>query len=375
MPARASKSALQQKKKSSRFQRMCFPLVFVAFVGTIMMLNGQYAALVSLRDTANAVSAARNAEAQTVDSSIDTASVDREPSPWTSTSTSLHCRVGKPPWSDLTMEDWESYVRKFVEIWKNSPDKTNTGGGGFFHYFGIFVTIQLLQPTAIVESGAWTGVGTWFLRQSAGPKVKIVVISPNQPTTYVDNVNALYLTQTKFVDFGKTTSLQWAEWVPDVKKTLLFLDDHQAGTKRLMQAKALGFRHLWYDDNYPPIYGDNLALKQICTGMALWNFLGESQAVYKDDFNSVSKPMTPAEFQKQELLFHNNVEVYAEFPPVWRGPSRFPGLNETVIDLVSEKPLLTKAQVQAAGIDDSNIPGWDHETRKYTFVLYVQIKH
>ena len=33
---------------------------------------------------------------------------------------------------------------------------------------------------------------------------------------------------------------------------LVFFDDHQAGTRRLREARAAGFAHVMFDDNYLP---------------------------------------------------------------------------------------------------------------------------
>jgi hypothetical protein len=285
----------------------------------------------------------------------------------------LQCRVGKSPWQDLSTPEWNQLAKDFYDIWKKRPTFDNKGGGGWFHYFGLFVTIRMIRPTAIVESGAWHGVGTWFLRQMAGPDVKIVVVSPNHPRTYVDK-DGLYLTESKFVDFGKTTAAQWQEYVPDVQRTLLFIDDHQAGVLRLAHARDLGFKHMFFDDNYPPGNGDNFALKQVCAGMSLWNYLGETTPIFKDNFGKIQKELSPVEYQQYEQSFHDIVKVYAEFPPLWKGPTRFPNLNETSFAHIAQDPLFTPDQLRALGVEDSSLPGWDAESLKYTFAPYVEIK-
>ena len=288
-------------------------------------------------------------------------------------SESLRCRIGTAPWSHLTQAEWNDYLKEFNNIYVRRLDERNDGGGGFFHYFGLFIVIRTIQPTAIVESGAWNGMGTWFLRQIAGPTVKIVVISPQTPTKYKDP-QALYLTGSKFIDFSKTTVEQWKNWVPDIERTLLFMDDHQAAVRRLQEARALGFQHLFFDDNYPPAVGDNFSAKQICSGMNLWNFLGQEHATWKDNFSQVSRKLSPTEYKELEQRFHENTAVYAEFPPTWKGPSRFEILNEEKYEQISEPPLFTKEQLAALGVEERQTAGFDAEAAKYTFALYVQAK-
>lgn len=292
----------------------------------------------------------------------------------TTTEENLLCRVGKSPWSDLTPGQFQALVEEFAGIYRRRPRGGNDGGGGFFHYFALFTIIRQVKPTAIVESGAWKGMGTWFLRQAAGNDVKIVVVSPQQPGLYVDP-NGLYLTGEKFVDFSKTTVEQWEQWVPDIKQTLLFMDDHQAELRRLLEARALGFVHMAYDDNYPPGTGDNFSLKKACSGMKLWHYLGETVALWQDDFDKVRRALSDQEFQQYYQSFHNAVDVYAEFPPTWKGPSRFPSLqNDTKLAAISEPSLFARAQLEAWGLGDEDIDGWKLEAEKYTFIVYARIK-
>lgn len=307
----------------------------------------------------------------------------------------MQCRIGKAPWQDLTHDEYKAYLQDFYHnIWKRRPSRENIGGGGFFHYFALYTVVKRLQPTAIVESGAWHGVGTWFLRQSAGPDVKIVVLSPIVPKTYIDDLGpdrSLYKTGNDFVDFAKTTAAQWKEWVPNVETTLLFIDDHQAGVNRFDMARKLGFKHVVFDDNYPPGEGDNLTLKHVCLGKSLWEFLHipDNAIMFRDNFNQVKRKMSPGELKMHQERFFDNVAVYAEFPPVWPGPRRFASLkalSTQQLAQMTERPIFSsREELMALGVSEEELPGnngggsnhmdgFDAEALKYTFIVYAQAK-
>lgn len=111
--------------------------------------------------------------------------------------------------------------------------------------------------------------------------------------------------------------------VPDVQRTLVFFDDHQAGIRRLEEARQAGFRHYVSDDNYFPGVGDNFALKQICAGWPLWEFLHKPHPIYLDNFAQSRTTITMEAYEEHVRNFQAWTSVYAEFPPVWDGPTRF----------------------------------------------------
>eukprot|EP01084_Bolivina_argentea_P298815 514993_1 len=93
----------------------------------------------------------------------------------------LLCAIGVPPWVN------NNFIKEIIEFnktWQNSPDKINRYGGGFFHYFALWNMIHSLKPTHIIESGAFNGIGTWFIRQAAGDSIKLVIVSPQTPSIY-----------------------------------------------------------------------------------------------------------------------------------------------------------------------------------------------
>ena len=115
----------------------------------------------------------------------------------------------------------------------------NSGGTGFFHAFYIWMLVRLLKPAHIIESGAFQGLGTWIIRQAA-PKAQIVVLSPRMPGVYVDRQpSTRYFSGSRWLDFSQIT---WPCLKFNKSRTLVFIDDHQSGYRRILEASARGFK-------------------------------------------------------------------------------------------------------------------------------------
>jgi len=281
------------------------------------------------------------------------------------------CSIGSPPWKNYDHEIMLNHMKTFNEIWTARPGGDNDGGGGFFHYFALYNIIKSTKPTTIIESGAHRGVGTWFLRQMAGNDTHIIVVSPQQPQIYVDRVGdgskSTYFTGSKFEDFN---SIKWNEVVDDPKTTLVFIDDHQAGIRRMEEAKARGFKHIVFDDNYPPGEGDNMSGKWLCDPK-LWSVVGrDEEYTYVDNFGQIRKPITTTEYLQYVDRFNGVASVYAEFPPVWEGPSRF--YTKDITDKITQPPLFSNPG-DLSFLDENTMAkkSFDSESKKYTWILYV----
>merc|ERR1719420_1267544 len=60
-----------------------------------------------------------------------------------------------------------------------------------------------------------------------------------------------YLVAQNFADLAMA---RWDLLIPDAKvreRTLVILDDHQSSVERLKMLRRWGFRHVFYEDNYP----------------------------------------------------------------------------------------------------------------------------
>jgi hypothetical protein len=277
------------------------------------------------------------------------------------------CAVGSAPWGSVA--DSRSNLAEFLEVYGKRPGGSNDGGGSLFHYFAIWRLIRALRPAHVVESGADKGIGTWFLRQAAGPDAQIVVVSPEHPRIYVDGyvdgaANSRYFVGEKFQDFAE---IDWS--FLDPARTLIFFDDHQAGLRRIKEARARDFRHLAFDDNYLPGCGDNFSPKKACATTNIHHLLGATYE-FQDDFGQKNADLSPAQFFEAQAAFHDAVAVYAEFPPVWGPtPNRF-GVDDEVYASVTHEPLFDRAE--AAELCQANALDFDFEVQKYTHICYVQ---
>lgn len=275
----------------------------------------------------------------------------------------LTCAVGLPPWYHL---DAAAELKVFAETFANRPgDRINKHGASFFHYFALWCTVKALNPKVIVESGINKGIGSWFLRQAAGHDVDMIFISPGDPSEYRDeSERSTYFTEAEFKDFSQ---LQWDDILPDPQtreETFIFFDDHQSGVRRVHEARELGFKHVMIDDNYLPGVGDNFSPKMVCRP-SLYNMLGVEMK-YLDNFGKVKQEMTAVDFIEMQTKFDKAVEVYAEFPPVWAGPTRF-NMKHEIYDKATLGALFHRGEVEFLGLE------LDEEAKRYTHIAYIRL--
>lgn len=158
-----------------------------------------------------------------------------------------HTQVQKKHiYQTITIND----LSTFAQLYKKRPIKNNGGGMKSVGMFWVWFITKTIQPDLIVESGIWLGQSTWLLERAA-PKAKIIAIDINLDRIKYRSPRVSY-TSTDFsqLDFGDIST----------KNTLCFFDDHQNAFNRLKQAKEKGFKHIIFDDNYPPDAGGHLTL-------------------------------------------------------------------------------------------------------------------
>lgn len=273
------------------------------------------------------------------------------------------CAVGTHPWE--TLQPYEQF-RAFYQIFAQRPgDAINDGGASFFHYFALWCTIKALKPEVVIESGIHHGIGSWLLRQAAGPQVQMIFISPEDPKIYRDREKTtIYFTNREFVDFSK---IPWFEVLPDKSKrknSIIFFDDHQAAVRRIQEARSFGFRHMLFDDNYLPGYGDTFSLKMVCKA-SIYDLLNVKMS-YIDNFGKIRKPLSIEEFYDEQKKFDFTVDTYAEFPPLWSGPTRF-AIDQGTMEKLTLVPLFNRSEVSHLSIN------LDAESKRYTHIVYVKL--
>mmetsp|Transcript_89644 Transcript_89644/g.254133 ORF Transcript_89644/g.254133 Transcript_89644/m.254133 type:complete len:319 (-) Transcript_89644:80-1036(-) len=285
--------------------------------------------------------------------------------PW-GASTDLFA-IGSPPFNRSTLK---KLLPEFVIIYDARPVDKNHGGINFYHAFNLYAMIRILKPKHVIESGAFKGVGTWFLRQACD-KCQITVISPENPTTYRDHsANSVYFTGKDFQDFS---AIHWDKQQISPAHTLVFFDDHQAAFRRVREAKRHGFVHLTFDDNYG-CGGDNYALKKV------WR---KRACVYTDNFGQVRKNISAEEAGVMAAQMNSLVAVYHEMPPVAM-PLK-PSNRTLEISCASAGDVTSlKAHMQAPLLSDHEAKeleqrstrGLDltEESAAYTHMPYVQLQ-
>ena len=244
-------------------------------------------------------------------------------------------------------------------------DLSNIYGSSFFHYFALWCTVKALKPKVIIESGINQGIGSYFLRQAAGRHVKMIFISPDDPADYKDTYkSSIYFTRDNFADFSK---IPWLEVLPQSamrEDSLIFFDDHQSGVRRTQEARLLGFRHIVFDDNYLPTVGDNFSPKMVCRA-SIYDLLN-AKMEFIDDFGRMKRDMSIAEFFEEQRKFDHAVDIYAEFPPLWRGPTRW-GIDPVKYEELTLSPIFDAKDVSFLPLD------FDAEAKRYTHILYIKV--
>lgn len=263
----------------------------------------------------------------------------------------------------------ETVYKKRPLGWHNTT-RFNMGGTGFFHQFYIWMLVRALQPKHIIETGAYNGLGTWQLRQAA-PHAQIIVVSPQTPHIYVDKApSSRYFTAEHFRDFA---TIDWScvEGL-DRSRTLVFIDDHQSGYRRMLEAHARGFHHHLNDDNAMPAESDHFSVKGACAasnnsihGPMPW-----------DDFRGIVHDwgrwkrglfnVTAAQLKHVGRSFAQVIDTYSEMPPLWQGGRSWPD---------APPPLLGAAEASRFHAQHKeDLRSMRAESIGYNHFLYVRTK-
>jgi len=135
----------------------------------------------------------------------------------------------------------------------------NCGGMAPPDMFSFWFLLKKLNPKIVIESGVWNGFGTKLIRNTLGKDVKIICLDPLVPQVWMDeNKNTTYYVGDKFIDFSQL-SLD----VDHKEEVLCFFDDHQNSAQRLIQSKEKGFKHLFFNDNYPVNCGSHFTIQHL----------------------------------------------------------------------------------------------------------------
>lgn len=284
----------------------------------------------------------------------------------------MPCAIGEPPVSRAQMLADVSYFS--AEVYAKRPQgwsfatKFNMGGTGFMHQFYLWSLVRALKPKHIIESGAYNGLGTWQLRKAA-PDAQIIVLSPKTPHIYVDQHNdSRYFTDEQFRDFS---SINWTcvDGL-DRASTIVFIDDHQSGYRRMLEAHARGFHHLIFDDNMPGPRSDHFSVKSACAASK-----GEFDGLEEwDDFRGIKVDwgrwqhgqfnVTKQQLRMVGISFLRAVNVYAEMPPLWSEGLSWSGWQPPLMSNEEANNFVDKHKEQ--------LRGFHREAVSYQGFLYVR---
>lgn len=200
------------------------------------------------------------------------------------------------------MGDLRKSLELFLPVYSARPLGIGKGGMRFEHSFYYWFLVRTLNPTTVIESGAFEGHTVWLALQ-ANPSSQIVSIDPREPKTKFEGV--LYLTGTSFIDFSM---VQWHKFNVSPEDSLVLFDDHQSGLRRTLEAVQMGFKHLVFDDNFDG-WGDSYSLRQICDQNLDIMFA-------MDDFGERKVPLSKATHKFHFDVLWSIMKIYYEFPPV-----------------------------------------------------------
>ncbi len=135
--------------------------------------------------------------------------------------------------------NFQREAESFLTMYSARDHENNVGGSGFHNTFWIYLFTKALQPELIVESGVWKGHTTHMLGQIC-PTAKIHGFDISLACLeYKGGRAEFHEHDWSSFDLGKIN--------PD--KSFVYFDCHFNHARRLLEAKAKGFKHVIFDDN------------------------------------------------------------------------------------------------------------------------------
>lgn len=264
--------------------------------------------------------------------------------------------LGSVPW---TRNEMREAIPLFLELVAQKPIQDNQGGMRSPHLFATWFMLKKLNPTTVIESGVWKGLGTWLIEQTL-PNAKIFSIDVNLEFREYKSENARYFDK----DFSK---LDWS-MVKDKENTVLFFDDHQSAFDRIKQGKALGFKQFIFEDNYPAQYGDCYSLKKAFQHAGFKPGINPGSLLYavKQMALLIGKKRTKPNAMDARYL-KNVLEIYYEFPPVFKNDVTRWGDAWDETNYPTPDPLFTKLEQEYLRI-------FQEEATQYTWICLATLK-
>lgn len=346
---------------------------------------------------------------------------------------SRHQALGQVECSVL-MGEVESFAAAYQQQ-RQAFSKINAGGNGLYHSFGIWVTLRLLKPRVIIESGVLNGQTSWLMRQATKAWQPLLLrFDPGsiKKPPWRDTLSGLTLDfiGPDFVDFNTVpwncnlteANIAWRNVsrklaqratgllasAPPISEWLVFFDDHHDHLLRASQARAFGFRHLLYDDNYLPGFGDSFSLKAACNGGNPRRAFANRNRPFRRcvSFHKQCHVMDEDEAARARTEFAELIEAYWEPPPLgplhvpaaaaatagWTGQQRAFGQllrvakwaegprvdafteEQKALMLAASRPPLFESYVAAANASGTSLAEVVHEAGNYVNLAYARLR-
>jgi len=269
--------------------------------------------------------------------------------------------IGEVPFPRQAMRD---KLEEFSSLYEQRPIKHNAGGMLSPHMFLAWFALSTLKPKAIIESGVWLGQGTWLF-EKACPDADLYCIDLNLDRIRYRSRRARYFDR----DFS---TIDWTGLSKD--ETVLFFDDHQDAYERLKTAKWFGFKHVIFEDNYPPGQGDCYSLKQAFAHAGLrfdpaWS--GSVKRKYKHAkrrlLAAIGRMREVAPTDVDAKYLRQNLDVYYELPPVFKADRTRFGTPWDDENYPTAEPLLH-------AVEKDYQRQFKDEAAWYTCMCYVRLK-
>lgn len=279
--------------------------------------------------------------------------------------------IGIPPWTRTEIMD---SIDEFASLYADRPIKDNRGGMKAPHMFATWFMAKQLSPDLIVESGIWKGQSTWLL-EKACPQAKLVSIDLNLGYRQYISDRAIYSDK----DFSEQ------DWSEVTDRSLVFFDDHQNAYKRVQQCSWFGFKHMIFEDNYPINQGDCYSLKKVFANSG-FEPLSSTQKLTSNSFfakilrrfarlvglNPINLTLQydAEEVQPNDIdskMLQKHLEIYYEFPPVFKTKRTRWGDNWDEILYPTPKPLLEQPTKPSHEV-------FYEEATFYTWICYAKLK-
>ena len=286
-------------------------------------------------------------------------------------------QIGDEPWS---RQEIKADLKEFLNVFESRPIKDNQGGMKAPHMFATWFMLRTLSPSLIVESGVWKGQSTWLIEQAC-PNAKIISIDINLDARVYISRKATYSN----IDFNEQ---DWSD-IPD--DTLVFFDDHQSAYDRIIQSSWYGFKHVIFEDNYPPGHGDCYSLKQVFANSGFqpatpyakgikrtidsrWRrqFL-KVAGVNPKTLKSIPEKNSVAKNKNHANLLRKKLDVYYEFPPVFKSSETRWGTSWDDASHPTPEPIITDTKNDDK-VDVDEYTQFKQDASAYTWICYAKLK-